>query len=34
MYERLSEAYAACEAFALGTGPSPEPLLQRVPRFA
>jgi xylulokinase len=30
MYERLSEAYAACEAFARGTGPDPEPLLQRL----
>ena len=30
MYERLSEAYAACEAFALGSGVDPEPALQRL----
>jgi xylulokinase len=30
MYERLSEAYAACEAFARGSGVDPAPALQRL----
>ena len=30
VYERLMKAHAACEAHALGLGPDPTPLLERL----